>query len=481
MKILKRIHQTIAAYDMIRKGEVVVCGVSGGPDSIAMLNALKEINDATGYGWKIIAAHVNHGLRGNEADQDEQFVRTHAEALGVQCIVRKVDVRKVKAEGKMTLEEAGRKARYMLLRQIAAELHAQKIAVGHTADDQAETVLFRVIRGSALRGLRGIPPIRIISRRQELFIVRPLIDLRRNEVIEYLTARSIPYRTDSSNFDTRIARNFIRHTLIPLIEKNLNPSLRSSLVKLGQISAASYGVLREVSREFLESVRLSSTKGYVYLNVEELNKYPAIVQSFIFEHAIKEVLGKPPNIGFVNYVDIIRVASTETSGKVVMLPDGLRVAKYGNTLRFYKEVKAELKPLDLQKKKLAVPGSVQIKPLGYEISATILKSRTEDWLKEFWADKTAKEEVVDFNKIAFPIYVRFRKKGEKFRPLGFSGDVRLKDFFSSAKVPKDERDRVPLIVDANDNILWVVGFRVSDTCRVDDKTKKMVRFTVRKI
>ena len=314
MNILKKVYLTIEGYDLIRQDETLLCAVSGGPDSVAMLYILKELNDVQQMGWKIHVAHVNHGLRGKASDEDEEFVKSLAEKFKLPFHSTKVDVKAVQQREKKTLEEAGREVRHGYLEKVSLEVSAQKIALAHNLDDQAETILHRILRGTGLRGLKGMAPIRVISKKADLFVVRPMIEIERYEIETYLREKGIAYKTDLSNFDTSITRNKIRHKLFPMLESEFNPRVKMALVKLGQTSGSFYLLLREIANEVYENTKMISGEGEVCLSVEEFSKLPPAIQTLIIDRAVKTVLGRVPQLNFEHYLEIISLCGEHGSG-----------------------------------------------------------------------------------------------------------------------------------------------------------------------
>lgn len=478
MNILKKVYLTIEGHDLIRKGEAVVCGVSGGPDSVCMLHLLKDLNDIEDFRWRLIVAHVHHQLRGKEADEDEEFVRRLADKLGLPFVSVKVNVRELKEKGGVSLEEAARKLRHRALKDIALKEKAQKIALAHTFDDQSETILFRIIRGTGLRGLRGIPAIRLLSRKDDLFLVRPMIEVERAEIEQYLKERNIPFRIDSTNKDTRLTRNFIRNELFPLIEKRLNPRVKYALVKLGQISRSFYICMREISKEIYESVKLISKEGEVAFSVQEFAKFPPAIQTLVIDQAMKALLGKLPHLSFEHYVGVISLCSNYGHGKVVQLPKGLLAKRESYVLKIYRP-KTGAPPPKFTRKKLNVPGITPVKKLKLEIQAEILKGKLSG-LQDYIRDKDYSEEIIDLDKVVPPLHVRLRKEGDLFKPLGSPGHCKLKEFFIDQKIPREYRAHVPVLVDKNDNIVWVVGYRISDDVKVTEQSRNILKLKVKR-
>lgn len=482
MGILKKVYLTIEGYDLIRRKETVLVAVSGGPDSVCMLHLLKELNGMEEFAWNLIVAHVNHKLRGKESDEDEKFVKNLARKLGLPFVSARVNVKRLGSGPggrRSSLEEAARKARYRALREMAIREKAQKIALAHTFDDQAETILFRIVRGTGLRGLRGIPAIRMVSRKDDLFIVRPLLEVERKEVEDYLKEHGISWRLDPTNVDTAITRNFIRHELFPLIERRLNPRVKYALVKLGQISRSFYVCMKEISKEIFEGVKLISKEGEVAFSVQEFAKFPPAIQTLVIDRAMRQLVGRLPHLSFEHYVGVISLCSSYGHGKVVQLPKGLVAKRESYALKIYRPARPEPPP-KAAAKRLTVPGSTMLKGLKLQIQAQVVKGKISG-LQDYIRDKDYTEEIVDYDRLSLPVTVRFRQRGDVFRPLGSPGHTKLKDFFIDQHVPREYRDRVPLVVDKEGKIVWVVGYRISDDVKVTDQTRKVLKLKLNRL
>lgn len=478
MNLLKKVYLTVEGYDLIRPGETVLCAVSGGPDSVAMLHLLREVNEVQQLGWKIQVGHVNHGLRGQAADEDEEFVRQLCGRLQIPFHSTKVDVEGLKKEQKLSPEEAARDLRHDWLYEKAVEIKAAKIAIAHNLDDQAETILHRIIRGTGLRGLKGMAPIRLLSKKHDLFVVRPLIEVERYEIETYLRERSIPYRTDLTNFDTSITRNKIRHKLIPMIESEFNPRMKMSLVKLGQTAGSFYILLREIANEVYENTKMLSGEDEVCLSVEEFGKLPPAIQTLIIDKAIKTLLGRMPNLNFEHYLEIISLCGDQGYAKAIRLPKGLEARRESYVLKIYRPKAAPPLP-KFTRAKLKIPGRTIIKKLNLQIEAQVLEGKIVG-LKEYIRNKDYTEEVIDMEKVHGPLVVRLRRNGDIFSPLGSRGKVKLKKFFIDNKVPKPVRDRVPILTD-DDKIIWVVGYRIGDDVKITDNTLKALKLKISRL
>ena len=478
MNILKKVYLTIEGYDLIRQGETVLCAVSGGPDSVAMLHILKELNDLQEVNWTIHVAHVNHALRGNAADEDEQFVKGMCEKLRLPYHSTKVDVNAARKKERLSIEEAARKLRHEYLSRLAIEIGAQKITMAHNLDDQAETILHRILRGTGLRGLKGMAPIRVISRKHDLFVVRPLLEIERYEIEGYLREKRIPFKTDLSNFDTSLTRNKIRHKLFPMIESEFNPRVKMALVKLGQTAGSFYLLLREIANEVYENTKMISGEGEVCLSVEEFAKLPPAIQTLIIDRSVKTVLGFFPQLNFEHYLEIISLCGENAYHKAIRLPRGLEARREGYVLRIARP-KAPPPPLKLAQRKLNIPGRTVIKKLSIQIDAEVQEGRIVG-LKEYIRNKDYTEEIIDYEKLQGPLFLRLRKGGDFFVPLGSRGSTKLKKFFIDNKVPKALRDRVPIMTDGS-RIVWVVGYRIGDDVKITDATRKVLKLKIKRI
>jgi tRNA(Ile)-lysidine synthase len=417
-------------------------------------------------------------VRGQTSDEDEEFVKELAGKLKLPYHATKVDVKAHQKAEKMTLEEAGRELRHDFLERQALEIGAQKIAIAHNLDDQAETILHRILRGTGLRGLKGMAPIRVVSKKHDLFIVRPLIEIERYEIETYLREKGIPYKTDLTNYDTSITRNKIRHKLFPMIEAEFNPRAKMALVKLGQTAGSFYLLLREIANEVYENTKMLSKEGEVCLSVEEFGKLPPAIQTLIIDRAVKTVLGRVPQLNFEHYLEIISLCGEQAYQKAIRLPRGLEARREGYVLKIARPQESP-PPIKFAHRKVKVPGRTQIAKLNLQIETEIQEGKIVG-LKEYIRNKDYTEEIVDFDKLQGPLVVRLRKGGDAFVPLGSRGSTKLKKFFIDNKVPKPVRDRVPIVTDGK-RIVWVVGYRIGDEVKITDATTKVLKLRISRL
>jgi tRNA(Ile)-lysidine synthase len=448
---------------MFAIGDKVIVAFSGGPDSTCLLYILNELKDELGI--TLFGAHLNHCLRGIESDKDEEYAKKICEDLNIGFYSRKIDVNIIAEQNNLSCEMAGRKARYDFFEELIVKLSASKIALAHNSNDQAETILMRIMRGTGMEGLIGIRPVR------DKIYVRPVLNLSRAEIERYCEKNSINPRIDKSNLETIYARNKVRLDLIPYMEENFNKDIIKTLNRLSDIV--------KVDNDYLES---SSTKQFkihceigeqrVIINNSAFALHEAIV-SRIIRSAIFEVRHNLYNIEKIHISNIIDLQKHET-GKTTMLPQNIIVENCYGDIYIHINEKSN-KNADLvndNEYTLNVDGEKFIPSLKKVVSIhTISKLdfnevKTNDYIKYF-----------DYDKIEKPIILRYREDGDKFMPLGMSGNKKLKDMLMDLKIPKAERNEIPLICFGAD-IAWVVGHRLSEKFKISTDTKNILQIRI---
>lgn len=447
-------------HSMLFGGEVVLIALSGGPDSVFLLHTLNNFKEELKL--TLHAIYIDHGLRPDETPIEIDLCKKHCESLNLPFITKSIDVKSFAKEKSMNIQEAARELRYKSLEETAFEIKADKIALGHTADDQAETLLMRLLRGSGPLGLSGIPPVRGM-------IIRPLIDVERDEINRYLQCRSIDYIVDSSNLKREYIRNKIRLSLIPIM-KEINPNIIETLSRTASI-------FREEERYFEIIVgktlmRLVSRKSdsRIELFLSPMEFMDKVILRRVLRKAIEGTKGLR-GISFFHIEDIIDLIRNGRRGSRLYLPKGVRVIKDYSTLVLTVEP-----PVKLGSYELEVPGEVNLKETELIITASILENR------ESGPQTVVSSDIAFFDaeRISYPLTIRSRQNGDYFYPIGFGKRKKLQDFFVDEKVPRDERDAVPLIL-SGDDIIWVVGYRQDERFRVNEKTKKILKIEVRKM
>ncbi len=465
--LIDKTKQTIAKFKMLEKGDRVLVAVSGGPDSMALLHILNSLRKE--YDINLYVAHLNHMIRKGAAEKDAMFVGRAAKKMGIPAIIESQNVPRLAKERKLSIEEAARMARYDLYLEAAKEFTANKIALAHTGDDQAETVLMRLIRGAGLLGLAGIPAKRNLS---GATIIRPLIEISRREIEQYLKTHKISFRQDKTNFDTKYFRNRIRHRLLPFLEKEFSGEIKKTLRETAENIRIDYDYLAKISdlkfKKYLKCMEGSSVK----ISLRFLKEETAI-QRLILRKAIKEVKGNLDAVSYSHMKDLLGLLNKKTAWSFD-LPGGIAVKRQGDYLVFCKKGRS-LDKNDFSdiSCSLTIPGVTRLDSVGKMIDASFVKRPVR-----FTAKRTKQQEYFDFMKLEKPIIARFKRPKDKIRPLGMAGYKKIKQLLSDEKVPPEERGEVPLIVSGKE-IIWVCGVKRSDFARIDNGTKRILKLAIR--
>jgi tRNA(Ile)-lysidine synthase len=445
--LLGRIARTVRGRCLLDADARVLVALSGGADSVALLLGLHALEpDAP---WTLTGVvHVHHGLRAADADEDEQFCRDLAARLDLPIHVEHVDVAAQASAAGQSLETAARHLRYGVFEQVAARSGATAVATGHTQDDQAETVLLRLLRGASARGLSGIRP------RRGLY-VRPLLDASRTRIRAFLAARGEAFREDRSNADPAIPRNRLRHTLLPQLAAEWPGSL-AALARAADLATDDEIFLSRTAAEVAPALSLSDGAG-VQLDVRGLVTMPAALARRIVRDAIEAAGGTPAH---ADIEAVRRLASSARPDRRLNLRR-VDVFRRGPVLSFERPTdrrsSSPVRPFD---RPLPVPGSVDIPEIGSRVEAALTPDPPVD---PRLGVTTA---VLQAASLALPLRVRSRRPGDRLRPLGAPGTRKLQDILVDRRVPRGERDAVALVVDARGEIVWVVGHVIADACRV---------------
>ena len=448
----------IRTHNMISSGDVVVAGVSGGADSMCLLFLLSELQEKLEFKLKVI--HVNHGIRGEEADEDEKYVVSICKEMGIPCEVVKSDIPKLAREKHLTEEEAGRIVRYEAFEKSGAD----RIAVAHHADDVAETMLFQLFRGSGLKGAGAIRPVRDK-------IIRPLLGFTRAEIEEYCKSRYIKWRTDATNQDVEISRNRIRNVILPEAEK-INPGAAVHLAETAErLRAAEDFIAEKADEVYRENVR--ETEGCTVLSLG--NIHPGILCEYVIKHCIAVTAGSEKDITAVHVKDAMELMDGQ-SGKGIDLPYDVRVRKEFDKLIFEKNIQKDSKNWkDSGNKVISVPENGKI----YIDNGECWFFETESISAEKCLEIEKNPSVIpvdsytkwfDYDRIKGTVVLRTRLPGDRIAIRG--GHRKIKDIFIEKKVPATERDRMILLADGSE-IIWIPGIRMSEAYKITGATRKV--------
>lgn len=471
-----RLATFIRTQDLVPAGAHVVVGVSGGPDSTALLHALAELAPHEDARWTLHVAHLNHQLRGEQSDADAEFVRQLACRLALPCTVTRADLRPAGGSSAgRGLEEIARLRRYEFLERVCLQCGADVLAVGHHADDNAETILHHIARGTGLRGLRGMRPARPLSPAGRVRLVRPLVGFRRAEIIDFLQCRHIAYRLDESNRNLTYTRNRIRHELLPLLTEFINPRATEALLRLGEQARWAEEFLQEVAGRSLEAATLRRTEDELVLARNALAERPRIVRFEVIRQAVAGFGLGERNVGFSHLASVSDLLAAPRGSGAVELPDGLRVRRELDHLVFSVAAPDNDEP-PLPEQAVTVPGATAVPGTAWVIETQVTLVGP-DATRTPWPGSPG-EECLDFDRLALPLVVRGARAGDRFMPLGAPGHKKVSDFFVDQRIPPRARRRTPILCDRR-GPLWVIPFRIDERAKVTDRTARLLMVAAR--
>ncbi|MBI4743825.1 MAG: tRNA lysidine(34) synthetase TilS [Actinobacteria bacterium] len=448
---------TIEKYNMLKSNDKVLVAVSGGPDSLTLLHLLLQIKPE--YNLDLHIFHLDHMMRGEHSRKDAAFVKDTANRFQIASTILSFDVPSFIKKKHFSKQEGARKIRYQLLEEVADKTGSDKIALGHTLDDQVETVLMRLIRGSGLEGLKGIPPVR------DKYI-RPLIEITRKEVEEYCVQNNIVPVIDSSNFSMEYLRNRLRNDLIPYIAENYNPDFKNVVSDTAKILTDDYYVLQEIVLDRLNQIA-NFDENVVRIKLEDFDMLSLSMKRNVLRESIRFIKGDLDSIEF-KHLEMI-VQSVDNSNMSLDLPCNLNIYREYKDIVIAKKESAKIQP---EKIILIIPGITKFSHLGIEVIASLKKINE---IKSF-NEKT--KAYLDADTLGFPLVARMRYDGDRFIPLGSGGTKKLQDFLVDEKIPKRKRDKI-VIVESNQCVVWVGGLRIDDRFKITDKTNNVLILELR--
>jgi tRNA(Ile)-lysidine synthase len=456
---LSRFEEIIKKKKLIENGQKVLVGVSGGVDSVALLIALWHMR--TKLGIHLLAVHINHQLRGDESDQDEQFVKQLCFQFSIGLVVKRIELPE-----KGSLENNARELRFKCFNNLKKLYRIDRIALAHHKGDQAETVLFRMFRGSGMSGMKGILP-------HIGDIVHPFLDFTKEELTDFVKHSDLEWREDQSNHEINFSRNKIRNELIPYIENNFNQNIIDKLCQSATIFAETDEIVREIAQRNLVKIRSSKGEKLHRLSLTKLLKLKSVVRFYIYRQIFNELSGDE-NDFYSNHFSEIEKLYDAKGSKQINLSDDVIVLKEYSDLVFTKgEYLTEFQPEEPK-----VLSNFKTR-FVFEDFRVILKR-----VKKLPSKVKLKEEkftaYFDYDKIKFPLTFRHRQNGDRFVPSGVRYHKKLKDFFIDEKVSKFERDRI-VIVDDADHLIWIAGYRQDGRKMYKNHSKSYLKIQIEPI
>src|SRR6266705_4945489 len=425
--LVAEVRACIDALAMLPPGAKVVVAVSGGADSMALLLALFQLRSV--YNMTLIIAHVNHQLRGEEAEQDALFVEQQAARLGLPFHQTCVDVKALQQSSGISVQQAARQLRYRFLYALHQALNATRIAIGHTADDQAETLLMRLVRGSGPAGFAGIPAVR-------LPFIRPLITVSRPAIYSYLQSEHCSWVEDSSNAHQVYLRNLMRLDLLPKL-RQYNPQIVRRLNELADMLRADSQVLEQQVDKWALQTLAWQAQSRVEIYCRLFSLAPVAIQRRLLHRVIEALATSPEAMGFRHIESLRQFIVSEKHGRRCSLPGEIGAERRAETILLWNASKTPALSYVLE---LPVPGKVDIVPLNIRLTANLMPKPCH------LGRMSPQLALLDLDRIVCPLQVRFRQPGDRFYPLGAPGSKKLQDFFVDTRIPRGERPYVPVVV-----------------------------------
>ncbi len=458
--LLNKVKGFIVENSLVEKGEKIIVAVSGGPDSVFLLHILFSLQKE--FCLDLLIGHFSHGLRPKEDPFEESLVRELSQKMGLNLIVGRPKVPLLASKG--SLEQNAREERYRFLLQILKETSFHKVALGHTMDDQAETFIIRLLRGSGHLGLSGMRP------KNNVFI-RPLLGVSKAEIQRYLDEGGIPYRLDSSNLDKRFLRNRIRLELIPIL-RGYQPRIIEVLARTCQILGMESDFLNQVLEDWLAMALIKEGHG-VKVKREYLSRLSLEAQTFVLRRILEIAMDGPKGIGYKHIIQMRNLLSSQGKSPKISLPKDLFAAVEGDVLI----IAPKITPDDIE---FSYPFH---RPGHYELTHPPISVRIQEMehlhLQDIKANKDPYRAYFDLEKVSYPILVRNPKPGDRFCPLGMKGSKKLQDLFVDNKVPREQRKLVPVFL-TRERIMWVCGYRIDEGFKVRQDTRKVLEIQVNK-
>ena len=442
---MMRVREYMKQNHMAEPGDGVLAAVSGGADSVCLLLVLKALEESLGI--HVAAFHLHHGLRGAEADRDERFVRELCERLQVPLYTVREDVAGyAKAHG-LSEEEAGRILRYQWLEKTAGEFGCRRIATAHHKDDQTETVLMNLFRGSGLRGLGGIRPVRELS--GELTLIRPLLGINRQEIETYLLEEKEAWCEDSTNKELIYARNKVRNELIPWIREHINDRAEEHILKTAAFASQADEYFVSQAEMLLGDGFQDHEASFAEIDTALFDSQPDIMKSYLIRAMIMKVSGSAKDIS-ARHMDAIAALDGPGGGTLVDLPYGLQA------MRSYQKL-------------IIRKAAVEQNARG---CGKTLQTKVFPWKKDMEIPKNQYTKWFDYDKINDTLSVRTREPGDYFM-IGNGKTKKLHRFFIDEKIPEELRDHILLLAEGN-HVLWIIGYRISEYYKVTEATRNIL-------
>jgi tRNA(Ile)-lysidine synthase len=475
---VQQVRESIETDRLLGDDEPVIVGVSGGADSMALMHALASMFGADAC-RRLHVAHLHHGLRGEAADADAAFVANQAARLNLPCTVEPENIQASTGGGR-GIEEVARDRRHAFFQRVALRTGIGVVAVAHHADDNVETILHRILRGTGLRGLRGIPAGREIAPGSGIRLVRPLLAFRRDALAAYCSRCDIDFRADETNTDETFTRNRLRASVLPMLRETVNPAVDDALLRLSEQARWVESYLSETAQRMFEALVVQCTDRELVLNVHALIGKSRIIQAELVRQAVRFFELGEQDLTFGHLTAVLDLAAGNVSGKQLHLPGGLIVVKDYGRLSFAipdhppREVVAPEVRVDLPGETILPVRRLRIQ--ADETTRAALSGDGPASIASWKRRKPRHEEWLDRDEVHPPLVVRARRPGDRFWPLGAPGSKRIADFLSDEKVSQAERGQVAVLCDQLGPI-WLIPYRIDERVKLTPATRNVLKLT----
>ncbi len=459
--LLEQVKRTIDQHHLLKKGDRLIVGVSGGMDSMVLFHILNTLRKT--FDLSLIVAHVNHGLRPEESEREAELVHQESKRFDCPFEYGQFNVKEFQKKTGLSLQDAARKIRFQFYQTLLEKYGAHKVALGHNADDQVETVLLNLFRGSGLKGLKGMLPMR------EGRVIRPLLEVWRDEIESFALDHGIPYLTDSSNLQRRSLRNKIRLDLIPLLEKEYSPNFKAIVNKISKILREENDCLEKKTEKIFHQM-VQRGGDVLSLRVSEYRSLHPSLQRRVLERLIENLVRDRLTMEEEERwpIDsVMKKLNKPYDNFILELSQDIYLEKSYDTFMLKKGRVRRIPPFEVE---LTLPGRTFIKEIGQEILVEELEPGVQ--VKEL--NISSQVAFFDLGSLKFPLKVRNFRPGDRFQPLGVKGTQKLKEFFIDHKIPRFERMKVPLLI-SGEMIAWVMGYRISEKVKVTEKTERILK------
>lgn len=466
---LNRLRGWLDEYEVMRDEASWVVSVSGGPDSSLLLHAFHELRHRDNLNWRLHVGHMHHGYRGEDADADEAYVRELAEAHHAKVFVEHA------GHADPISEEQARKERYAYLERVALTANAEIVALAHHADDDAETILHRICRGTGLRGLAGMRAMRPIQAGSRTQIIRPFLRERRDTIEKLCAERGLTPRHDKTNATTQYTRGRIRNTVLPLLREQLNPNTVEAILRLGSQARWLGTYLEDAAVRALHAMTVSESAEEIVINARALLAKQKLIQAEVVRQVVTLLSGGEQELAFSHVEGVLKLAADRASGKELHLPYHLVARKVYDRVEFARRA-ADEPVVEFTPTFCVCPGETQLPQLGAALQVEVVEVGDEA-LSDRPAENGRRTEWLDYDRVHLPLLVRGRREGDRFHPLGAPGAKSLGDFFIDEKIDPKERARIGLLCDQTGPI-WVMPLRIDERVKLRDDTRRALKISL---